>query len=113
MDIEARDDHGGKVRTLVMNRPAKKNALTVAMYAPLADELARAAGSSAIRAVVLTGSGDVFTAGTELRRFHPGPPERSLTHIVPFLWAPAPFPKASPPPITRRPVRRVHTENFD
>src|SRR6266478_400507 len=93
MDLDARDDHGGKVRTLVMNRPAKKNALTVAMYAALADELARAAGSSAIRAVVLTGAGDVFTAGNDIRDFVADPPVSDDSHVVRFLKALVAFPK--------------------
>ncbi len=93
MDIEARDDHGGRVRTLVMNRPAKKNALTVAMYAALADELARAAGSSTIRAVVLTGAGDVFTAGNDIRDFVADPPVSDDSHVVRFLKALVAFPK--------------------
>src|SRR6266478_5827942 len=93
MDLDARDDHGGKVRTLVMNRPAKKNALTVAMYAALADELARAAGSSAIRAVVLTGAGDVFTAGNDIMDFIAQPPVTDDSHVVRFLKALVAFPK--------------------
>ena len=69
MDIEVRDDFGGQVRTLVFNRPAKKNALTVAMYATLADELANAGSSAKVRAAVLTGAGDVFTAGNDIQDF--------------------------------------------
>src|SRR5258708_39994953 len=63
MDIEVRNDFGGQARTLVFNRPAKKNALTVAMYGTLADELASAGAAPEVRAIVLTGAGDVFTAG--------------------------------------------------
>ena len=39
MEIEVRDDHGGRARTLISAAPAKKNALTVAMYATLAERL--------------------------------------------------------------------------
>jgi enoyl-CoA hydratase/carnithine racemase len=93
MDIEARDEHGGRVKTLVMNRPAKKNALTVAMYATLADELAKAGNASAIRAVVLTGAGDVFTAGNDIRDFVAQPPVSDDSHVVRFLKALVAFPK--------------------
>jgi enoyl-CoA hydratase/carnithine racemase len=93
MDIEARDDHGGRVRTLIMNRPAKKNALTIAMYATLADELGGAASSSTIRAVVLTGAGEVFTAGNDIRDFVAEPPVSDDSHVVRFLTALVAFPK--------------------
>ena len=93
MDIDVRDDFGGRVRTLVMNRPAKKNALTVAMYGALADELANAGPSSQIRAVVLTGAGDVFTAGNDIHDFVAQPPVSDDSHVVRFLKALVSFPK--------------------
>src|SRR5882672_3620725 len=93
MDIEARDELGGQVRTLVMNRPAKKNALTVAMYAVLADELGRAGDSPAVRAVVRTGAGDVFTAGNDILDFVAQPPVSDDSHVVRFLKALVAFPK--------------------
>ena len=93
MDIEVRDDHGGKARALVFNRPAKRNALTVAMYAALADELARAASSAAVRAVVITGTGDTFTAGNDINDFVADPPVSDDSHVVRFLKALVSFPK--------------------
>lgn len=57
------------VLLLTLNRPAKKNALTDAMYRRLAAELTRAQGDHAVSAVVLTGSGGVFTAGNDLEDF--------------------------------------------
>jgi enoyl-CoA hydratase/carnithine racemase len=93
MDIEARDDFEGRVRTLVFNRPAKKNALTVAMYAALADELAKAAASAEVRAAVLTGAGDTFTAGNDILDFVAQPPVSDDSHVVRFLKALVSFPK--------------------
>jgi enoyl-CoA hydratase/carnithine racemase len=93
MDIDRRDDHGGKARALVFNRPAKKNALTVAMYAALADELASAASSDAVRAVVITGAGDTFTAGNDINDFVAEPPISDDSHVVRFLKALVSFPK--------------------
>lgn len=60
-DLEVSAD--GDVVTLRLNRPAKRNAITTAMYAQLADELAKADGAAV---VVLTGSGGSFTAGNDL-----------------------------------------------
>jgi len=93
MDIETRDEHGGQARTLVMNRPAKKNALTVAMYAALADELAKAALSPTVRVVVLTGAGEAFTAGNDIYDFVAQPPVNDDSHVVRFLNALVAFPK--------------------
>jgi enoyl-CoA hydratase/carnithine racemase len=50
------------VLTIRLNRPAKRNAITTAMYAHLADELADADAA----VVVLTGAGGAFTAGNDL-----------------------------------------------
>jgi enoyl-CoA hydratase/carnithine racemase len=93
MDIDVREEFDGRVRALVFNRPAKKNALTVAMYATLADELASAASSAKVRAVVLTGAGDVFTAGNDIRDFVAEPPVSDDSHVVRFLKALVAFPK--------------------
>jgi enoyl-CoA hydratase/carnithine racemase len=50
------------VLTIRLNRPEKRNAITTAMYARLADELAAADAT----VVVLTGTGGAFTAGNDL-----------------------------------------------
>lgn len=55
--------------TLRMNRPDKKNALTHAMYAAMADALMAAEADDSVRVVVITGTGDCFTAGNDLHDF--------------------------------------------
>lgn len=57
------------VMEITINRPEKKNALTVAMYSVMADALARAAADPAVRAVLVAGSGGAFTAGNDLKDF--------------------------------------------
>ncbi len=52
-----------------INRPDKKNALTRAMYAALADAIARADDDNGIRAVFLQGTANCFTAGNDLKDF--------------------------------------------
>lgn len=55
--------------TICMDRLAKKNALDAAMYRGLADALAEAARTRAVRASVITGGPDVFCAGNDLADF--------------------------------------------
>src|SRR6185437_17118125 len=52
-----------------LNRPEKKNALTRAMYDTMADAFDTADRDPDIRAVVLTGSGDSFTSGNDIKDF--------------------------------------------
>jgi enoyl-CoA hydratase/carnithine racemase len=58
-----------------MNRPAKKNAMTVSMYTAIADLLNDADNDDDIRVVVLHGAGDSFTAGNDLGDFQRNPPK--------------------------------------
>lgn len=55
-----------------MHRPEKKNALTRDMYAGIAAALDRAAEDPAIRCVLLTGTGESFTAGNDIGDFQRG-----------------------------------------
>jgi enoyl-CoA hydratase/carnithine racemase len=83
----------GRVRTVVLNRPEKKNALTISMYGRLADELEHAAKDPAIRVVVLTGVDGVFTAGNDLTDFQQTSDQETTTFSNPFLAALPLFPK--------------------
>ncbi|MCA1664071.1 MAG: enoyl-CoA hydratase/isomerase family protein, partial [Myxococcales bacterium] len=67
--IVARED---AVLRITMNRPAKKNALTGAMYKAMQDGLELADRDEAIRAVLLTGADGVFTAGNDIGDFLAG-----------------------------------------
>ena len=60
--------HDG-VLSIRLDRPDKRNALTNAMYGAMADALQRAAVEEAVRCVLITGSGGVFTAGNDLGDF--------------------------------------------
>lgn len=62
----------GAVLRLGFNRPDKKNAITTAMYAALADGLAEAQEDAAIRAVLFEGNGDYFTSGNDVADFMSG-----------------------------------------
>lgn len=57
------------VTQLRIDRPQKKNALDQATYRGLAEGLAAALADPGVRAIVLTGGPDVFTAGNDLGDF--------------------------------------------
>ena len=54
------------VLTLTLNRPAKRNAIDATCLDELAAALDAAAADPAVRAVVLTGSGQLFSAGADV-----------------------------------------------
>jgi enoyl-CoA hydratase/carnithine racemase len=81
----------GPVRVLRLARPDKKNALTPAMYAALADGLRAAAGEAAVRVALIAGGAD-FCAGNDIADFA----QRSGDGPAPafaFLEALVAFPK--------------------
>ncbi len=83
----------GAVQVVRLARPEKKNALTVAMYAALADALEAAAADDTVRVVVLVGSGDAFTSGNDLNDFVASPPTGPDSPVFRFLTALVRFPK--------------------
>jgi enoyl-CoA hydratase/carnithine racemase len=66
---ERLDHRGADVVVLTMNRPAQKNPLDKLTVAALAAELERLAGDGPPDVVVLTGAGDAFSAGGDLRGY--------------------------------------------
>jgi enoyl-CoA hydratase/carnithine racemase len=68
-----------------LNRPDKKNALTVAMYAALADALERADADASVRVVTLTGTADSFTSGNDIVDFMQQQATPGETPVLRFL----------------------------
>ncbi len=60
-------DREGPVVVLTMNRPARRNAMTLAMFGRLADAWDEIDADKTIRVCILTGAGDHFCAGMDLR----------------------------------------------
>lgn len=75
------------VLTITFNRPDKKNALTSAMYATLADALEAADTDPAVRAILFAGNGGAFTSGNDLQDFLNNPPQGDNTPVFRFLRA--------------------------
>ena len=59
------DDLDG-VRTLTLNRPHRKNAITPELWVALRDALDAADRDRAVRALVLTGAGGSFCSGADI-----------------------------------------------
>ena len=59
-------DADGRVATITLNRPEKKNPLTFESYEELCDLFRSLARASDVRAVVLAGAGDNFSSGGDV-----------------------------------------------
>ena len=69
MTEEIRTERRGKALWIRVDRPAARNALTFAMYDRIAAVCREANADTSVKAVVLTGSGDTFVAGTDIAQF--------------------------------------------
>ncbi|MEU4694991.1 enoyl-CoA hydratase-related protein [Actinoplanes sp. NPDC023714] len=83
------------VRTLTLDNPASRNALSTAVLRGMLGDLAAAAADPACRLVVLTHTGPVFCSGVDLRETaaaQPGDklPAEWLADVLAVLWE---FPK--------------------
>jgi enoyl-CoA hydratase/carnithine racemase len=78
--------HAG-VATIEIARPDKKNALTQAMYRDLAEAIAAARADAAVRALLITGQPEVFTAGNDLEDFLQRPPLGPESPVLRFMQA--------------------------
>src|SRR5712691_10232714 len=70
------EDRGG-VRILTMNRPAKRNALNLALTQALLAGLRAAESEESVRSIVLTGAGSAFCAGADLAEFKELTPDQT------------------------------------
>jgi 2-(1,2-epoxy-1,2-dihydrophenyl)acetyl-CoA isomerase len=61
------DEQDGAVAVLTLNRPDRRNALTREVKDALAAAVAQVAADPSVRAVVLTGAGQAFCVGQDLR----------------------------------------------
>ena len=81
-------DKAGNVLRVELNRPAKKNAMTSAMYITLADLFNAAGKDDEVRVVLWYGAGDSFCAGNDVADFlknPPGPGESPQARLISAL----------------------------
>src|SRR6201987_4000965 len=81
-------ERSGSILRVQLNRPAKKNAMTSAMYDTIADLLNAAAKDDDIRVGLWHGAGDSFCAGNDLEDFlkHPmGADDSPQSHLIEAL----------------------------
>ena len=66
---DVRIERDGAVLAITLSRPERRNALTVAMYAVLADAIEGAADDKSLRLITIRGEGQDFAAGNDLMDF--------------------------------------------
>ena len=69
MSEHVRVEKQGAVLSITLSRSERRNAITVAMYAALADAVEQASGDPSIRLVTFAGEGQDFAAGNDLADF--------------------------------------------
>ena len=73
---------------LCLNRPDKRNAITLAMYDALTEGIVAAEKNDSVRVILISGAGASFTAGNDLKDFMSGPPlsaEHSTARFIRLL----------------------------
>lgn len=68
-----------------INRPEKKNALTIAMYQALTEALRTAEADPKVRVIMIAGTDSCFTAGNDLADFLNNPPTGEDSPVFVFL----------------------------
>jgi enoyl-CoA hydratase/carnithine racemase len=86
-------DNTAGVMTITLNRVEKKNSLTGAMYAAMADALDQASADASVRAVVFQGHETIFSAGNDIGDFLNAPPATNESPVFRFLRGISTFPK--------------------
>lgn len=69
MSEHVRVETAGGVRAIGLARPERRNAITVAMYAALAEAIETVAADSSVRVITIRGEGQDFAAGNDLADF--------------------------------------------
>jgi enoyl-CoA hydratase/carnithine racemase len=85
--------HEAGVATLTFNRLDKKNSITTAMYAAMADAVQGVATDPATRVLVIQGHETIFSAGNDIADFLNNPPATADSPVFRFLRAISTCPK--------------------
>lgn len=82
-----------RVLEITIDRPGRKNALTMAMYSAMTELLNSAADKAEVRVVILTGTRDAFTSGNDLTDFLGGSATGEESPVFQFMKVLYNFPK--------------------
>jgi enoyl-CoA hydratase/carnithine racemase len=85
MEIATSKENG--ILTIEFNRIEKKNAITAAMYQAMADVLNEAETDTSVRAILIAGKPEAFTAGNDLQDFLMNPPRDIDAPVFQFMKA--------------------------
>ena len=77
-------ERDGRVATITLDRPARYNAIDDAMPGELRSAVERAEADEDVRAVVLTGAGDAFCSGYDLKQYAEDPEPSAGTQEMPW-----------------------------
>lgn len=69
MSEHVRVEQIGEILSITLDRPDRRNALTIAMYATLADAIEQASANRSLRLISIRGEGRDFAAGNDLADF--------------------------------------------
>ncbi len=86
--VDLRDGDG--IRTITLDSPHNRNALSARLLDELYDALRDATEASALRAIVLTGSGTVFCSGADLSERGAAAPNRMPDVLTCIVESPVP-----------------------
>lgn len=73
------------VLEIAINRPDRRNAITSAMYAEMAEAIATCAHDSSVGVILIRGEGGAFTAGNDLADFVSNPPTGQQAPAFDFM----------------------------
>jgi methylglutaconyl-CoA hydratase len=82
--------HDDGVRTLTLDSPANRNALSARLLEQLEQALGDATGAPEVRAIVLTGTGTVFCSGADLSERGAAAPSRLPAILTSIVESPVP-----------------------
>ena len=85
MTSEIHTEVTGGVQRIEMRRPEKRNALTHAMYAALAEGFKQAIADDAVRVILVTGAPNAFCSGNDIADFLAHPPSDENAPVFQFL----------------------------
>src|SRR5688572_25034406 len=90
MSVAVRYETDGAIGIITLNRPDNRNSMTAELLASFAEASAAAKTDPQLRCVVVTGSGNCFSAGADFKSTLGAgdarePHERSYAMYVPFL----------------------------